>query len=328
MVGNEKPIEENTMYTVANQAAYLEVEAVKVTKMELDFELILERSRVVSIAPARMPMLGLKGRYNKRWFVDIVTLPHNSIRRQLNDVYTSLVSMHKMALDLTESDFQLFYGYLSNVFEFFVAIFQGEEEALYEHIRTDSGLKTKLVRGDEIKLLDPEYRAQLKKETLIHLEECMKYRYVVVPSLEALAHVQASIDAFARKALDYFAEKEAIFPKFLAKSIRGSKEKTRYEARLIAFLLMKPRGNRFVAMLAQVLVSPEVRSDFSERHFPKPEQKSSFDESVIEMEAEVNAISKAIESAAQTYEKCFSIGAFMEHYGKDRDQDATTEIIS
>jgi hypothetical protein len=330
MVASEKVIQENAnpVYTVANQAPYLEVEAVKITKMELDYELILERSRVVTIAPARMPMLGLKGRYNKRWFVDIITLPHNAIRRQLNDVYSTLIAMHKMALDVTENDFQLFYGYLANVFEFFVAIFQGEEEALYEHIRADSGLKSKIMGTEEIKVLDPEHRGQVKKEILTHLEECMKYRYVVVPSLEALAHVQASIDAFSRKALDYFAEKEESFPKFLAKSIRGSKEKNRYEARLIAFLLMKPRGNRFVAMLAQVLVSPEVRGDFCERHFPKPEQKASFDESVVEMDSEVNAFAKAIEAAAQTYEKCFSIGTFMEHYGKDRDPDTTTELVS
>jgi hypothetical protein len=305
----------------------MEIQAAKVAEMQLDDECILERSRVVSIAPARMPFVGLKGRYNKRWYVDIVNFPDNAIRRQLSDVFTSLISMNKMMLDLTEPDFQLFYQYLAAEAEFFKAILEGEEAALFDHIQGESTLRRLRSGGNTVKVLDHEYRQGLKTEMLKHLDDAVNHRYIVQPSVTTLGDIQKSLDLFAKKLLDYFAEKEANLPSLLNKSIRGIKEKTRYEARLIAFLLEKPRGQQFIVLLCKTLVSREVRDEFFERHFTSPSQVACFAAAVIETEATILCMPALFEAAAIKYGTRFSIGAFELHYGQDRDHEATVELV-
>jgi hypothetical protein len=294
-----------------------------VAEMELDDECILERSRVVSIAPARMPFVGLKGRYNKRWFVDIVTLPHNAMRKQMSDVFTSLTAMHKMALDLTEDDFQLFFRYLAAMVDFFKACLEGEEVALYPHMHGER----KKRGGDGGRVLNAEYRGRLKRELCDALDEAMKYRFTHSPAVETVGSVTAALDRFGKKALDYFSEKEHELPKLLAKAIRGSKEKTRFEARLIAFFLTKPKGQQLVVLLVQTLFSADVRVEFIGRHFETDDQKCALEKALFETENGLLQIPKAFEDAAQKYERRFSIGTFIEHYGQDREE-ARTELVS
>lgn len=299
-----------------------EIQAAKIADIEdLDDECILERARVVSIAPARMPFVGLQGRYNKRWFVDIVNFPHNAVRKQLADVFLSLIAMNKMALDLTEEDFQLFFRYLQVVTDFFKAILDAEEVALYPHL---PGEKKK--RKEGLRVLDVAYRTSVKKNLFDMLEGILKYRFTNDAAMDTLVGIQKDLDVFSKVALDYFVEKEEAFPAMLQKHIRGSKEKTKYEARLISFLLQKPKGHQLVCLLIQTLFSKEVRAEFFNRHFPEEEQRASLKEALANTENGVCSLPRVFESAAAKYEKRFSMGAFIQHYGQDRE-DAQTNLV-
>lgn len=300
-----------------------EIQAAKVADMDLDDECILERSRVVSIAPARMPFVGLKGRYNKRWFVDIVTLPHNAIRKQMSELFTSLIAMNKMSLDLLEEDFQLFFRYLAVIVEFFKVILDAEEVSLFPHI---GGERKR--RGEEpTKVLNEDYRVVLKAKLFASLDEALKYRFTNCSSMDTLKGVGVALDGFAKRALDYFTEKEASLPKILAKAIRGSREKTKFEGRLLAFILEKPKGHQTVAILLQTLFSVEVRADFMSRNFPKEEQRKTLERALHETENGILGLPSVFVEGAKRYEGRFSIGTFMEHYGQDRDDEAQTELV-
>lgn len=300
-----------------------EILAAKIADIpDLDDECILERARVVSIAPARMPFVGLKGRYNKRWYVDIVTLPHNAIRKQLADVFTSLIAMNKMALDLTEEDFQLFFRYLQVVADFFKAVLDGEEVALYPSLPGADKKKKK----EGVRVLHENYRKQLKKKLFDMLEGVMKYQFTNDASMDTLAGIQKELDVFAKGALDYFVEKEKVFPEMLQKHIRGGKEKTKYEARLIQFLLQKPKGHQNVCLLIQTLFSKDVRTEFFNRHFPEEEQRTSLMAALEKTESGVCSLTAVFENAATKYEKRFSMGAFMSSYGQDREE-AQTKLV-
>lgn len=300
-----------------------EIQAAKVADMELDDECILERSRVVSIAPARMPFVGLKGRYNKRWFVDIVTLPHNAVRKQMSELFTSLNGMNKMSLDLLEEDFQLFFRYLTVVVDFFKLILEGEEAALYPFVGGERWKKN----DDGNRVLNEDYRIGMKNELFSLLDDVLKYRFTHSPSLETLNNIGIALDSFAKKTLDYFTEKEDFLPKLLAKAIRGSREKTKYEQRLLTFLLEKPKGHQMVAILLQTLFSADVRAEFISRHFPREEQKTTLLKALSETETGILSLPKVFDAAAKKYERRFSLGTFIEHYGQDRDEEAQTEVV-
>lgn len=268
-----------------------------------------------------MPFIGLKGRYNERWYLDIVSLPHNAVRKQLTNVFTVLTSMHKMALDLTEQDFQLFYWYASVQIDFFKALLDAEEEALYGHFGS-------VFKGRSTGVFDVAKRASTKKEIVKQFDDVLRKRHLVLPSIDTLGSLLESFDASSRLMLGYFREKEEVIPGVLEKSPRGEKDKTRYESRLIDLLLQRPRGQLLVALLAHALVNPDVRRDFVERHFEGKEQRQRFFQSVASVSRDVLPVADAFQKAAAKYERAFSMGTFMEYYGQDRDHEATTELVS
>lgn len=308
-------------------AEHINIEAAQIAKMELDEDCIVERSMVVSRAPESMPFVGLKGRYNKRWYVDIITFPHNAARRQMSDLFTTITAMYKMSLDLTESDLQTFYRYLTVQCDFYKALLEGEEVALFSHMHREISVK-RLVRESKVQVLSAEYRLNIKKELFEHLNSALQHRYTMVPAMQALEQIRRSFDLFARKVLDYFSEKEKALPKLLLRSIRGSREKTRYESRLISYLLSKPSGYQLVVLLLRALMNDDVRAEFVARHFPKPEQKDSFASAVNAVNDEVFQIVSSIQNAAHMYEKRFSMKTFIKHYGHDNDMENAVKVIA
>lgn len=309
------------------ETAAIEIQAVKVADMELDDECIIERSMVVSRAPERMPFVGLKGRYNKRWYVDIIAFPDNSVRRQMSDLFTTFTAMYKMSLDLTESDFELFYKYLAAQCDFYKALIEAEEVALYSHIHGEISLR-RLVRDSQIQVLNSDFRLAIKKEIFGHLNDALQHRYTLLPAMQMLGEIRNSIDLFAKKVLDYFADKERNLPKLLSRSLRGSKEKTRYEARLISYLLGKPQGYLHVVLLLQTLTNQDVREEFMQRHFPKQEQRSSFENAATIVHEDILKIPASIQLSAQRYEKRFSMRVFMKHYGRDNEIEDAIKVIT
>lgn len=301
----------------------IEIEARKVSEMDLDRECILERSRLVSEAPARMPYIGFFGKYNKRWYVDIVSLPHNSIRTFISEVFSTLTSVHRLALDMTDADFQKLFYFLEEFQKYTQTVLEAEEKILYPEV--DGALKKRL--EDPNHALHPKTRAERKRqisELLLSLtdNELRAKRSVTIAST-----LQRNMDELSRKLLDYFSAKEAELPKVLfGRAVRGSKEKNRMEKRLIKLFAEHKVEFHYTALLALPLHSEDVRADFEDRHFTKSE-RTQFRDAVKQVQQSLFAIPRAFEDAARGYEARFSMAAFLEHYGKDRDADATTQIV-
>lgn len=300
----------------------LEIEAGKISEMNLDRECILERSRLVSVAPARMPYIGFFGKYNKRWYVDIVALPHNSIRTFISEVFGVLTAIHRLALDMTEADFQKLFFFLGEFQKYTRAVLEAEEKILYPEV--DGSLKKRKDYASHI--LHPKNRAERKlriSNLLVTLTDAVVTEQC---SVSIASTLQVTVDELARQLLDYFSAKESELPRLFARAIRGSKEKNRMEGRLIKHFEELKQEYYYTALLALPLHSADVRADFEDRHFTKT-ARAQFQKAVRHVQESLIAIPRAFDIAAREYEARFSMAAFLEHYGKDRDADATTRMV-
>lgn len=300
----------------------IEIEAGNISAMDLDRECILERSRLVSVAPARMPYIGFFGKYNKRWYVDIVALPHNSIRTFISEVFGILTAIHRLALDMTAADFQKLFFFIGEFEKYTRAILAAEEKILYPEV--DGSLKKRKAYTSHI--LHPTNRAERKLRIGDLLSSLSDPIVMQQPSVAVASKFQVTVDELSRQLLDYFSAKESELPRILARSIRGSKEKNRIEGRLIKYFHELKQEYYYTALLTLPLHSEDVRADFEERHFSKS-ARPQFRSAVKNVQDSLIAIPRAFDKAAQTYEARFSMAAFLEHYGKDRDADATTNLV-
>eukprot|EP00177_Eucheuma_denticulatum_P006405 GFKZ01011689.1.p2 GENE.GFKZ01011689.1~~GFKZ01011689.1.p2 ORF type:complete len:333 (+),score=54.05 GFKZ01011689.1:339-1337(+) len=299
--------------------AVTEVEAEKVSSMELDRECILERSRLVSTAPARMPYIGFYGKYNKRWYVDIVALPHNSIRTFISDVFGLLTSVYRLSLDMTERDFQYVLAFLGEFAAYSNAILLSEEKILYPEV--DAALRKRVDFKKHV--LHPKNRAERRRTILAMLRSLTSEETIGNPSVTVATLLQNKLDEICFQMFDYFSTKERELPKILARTFRGPKEKNRMEGKLIKHFDDLNMKYQYTAFLALPLHTDEVRADFEDRHFTKNERVL-FGNAVQHMKEVVMSTPKAFDVAAQTYENRFSMAAFLEHYGKDKDVNVTT----
>lgn len=307
----------------------ISIDAEEVAAMDLDEECILERSRVVSIVPASMPYAGVASRYNKRWYVDIVALPDNAIRVLLTELFSATTAAHRLALDMTARDFETYYFEYFAVFaKFAMAVLAAEESVLYTEV--DSGLKK--LPDYSTHALNPSHRLKTKTQITDALMAVLALRQTHhdYSSVTIVNKCQLHLGSFARLALEYFGVKESVLPRILVKGIRGAKEKTKMESKLMDILEVEGGTPQFLhsALLAVPLNSEAVRNEFEERHFSRAPQRAAFRGSVEFVETAVLAIPIAFVSAAETYRQRFSVNTFLDHYGKDRDADETTELIN
>lgn len=300
----------------------IHVEAEKIAAMELDRECILERSRLVSSAPARMPYIGFYGKYNKRWYVDIIALPHNSIRTFISEVFGLLTSVCRLSLDMTEKDFEKVVFFLGEFARYTRVILESEEKILYPEV--DSALKKRANYAESI--LNPNNRAE-RRQNIIKLLTSLTNREVMeMPSVAIARSLQDMVDEISSQMFDYFSTKESELPRLVAKAFRGPKEKNKMESKMIKYFGDLKKLYYFTAFLALPLHTEEVRADFEERHFSKNE-RTQFARAVKNMKESVMAIPKAFDNAARNYESRFSMAAFLENYDMDSDAEMTTQVV-
>lgn len=300
-----------------------EVEAGKIAEMDLplDEECILERARTVSIAPNRMPYIGLHGRYNKRWYVDVVSLPHNSIRTLISKLFDILAGTHVMCLDMTENDFEKLFAFVSEFDCYLRVLFDAEEKILYQEV--DGWLKK--LADYQSHPLHPKNRALVKEKIYCLLDELTDEKLRMTPSVIVAEKMLQAADLLSTQLLEHFSLKEKVIPKLLVKSIRGIKEKTRLEGRLIKYFEELNQEFHYTAILMCCLVNEDVRKEFIERHFSKA-KRDDLIQAADDLEITLMEVPKAFDRAAKMYEDKFSMKAFVENYGKDRDGEAVTEL--
>lgn len=300
----------------------VQIDAEKIAAMELDRECILERSRLVSSAPARMPYIGFYGKYNKRWYVDIVALPHNSIRTFISEVFGLLTAVSRLSLDMTDKDFEKVFFFLREFTLYARVILESEEKVLYPEV--DGALKKKANYSDSI--LHPKNRAE-RRQCIIQLLTVLTNREVMeMPSVTIAKSLQETVDEISLQMFDYFSTKESELPKLLAKAFRGPKEKNKMESKLIKYFADSKKQYQYTAFLALPLHTEEVRADFEDRHFSKNE-RAHFARAVRNMRETVMAIPKAFDDAARNYESRFSMAAFLENYDVGSDAEMAMQVV-
>ncbi|PXF45903.1 hypothetical protein BWQ96_04338 [Gracilariopsis chorda] len=301
-----------------------EIQAATIATIEeLPTEVVLERARLVSEAPARMPYIGIYGKYNKRWYVDIVTLPDNAIRCLVSAAFELIGAAHRLALDMTVPDFDQLFAFLSEFDHFIRVIFDSEEKVLYPEM--EHALKK---RADYSTFaLHPSSRAATRAHVHALLNQLTDEELRHTPSVTAIRLLQQTMDSLSTQLLDYFNVKECTLPRVFFRSFRGCKEKNRMETRLIRYFEDANNEYYYSALLTLPLNNEQVRLDFEERHFARQNKRESYRHAVNAVQGTLLAIPRRFEQAARSYEQRFSVKTFVEKYGTDRDQHATTQLV-
>lgn len=288
-----------------------EINAADATRKELDQENVRERSLRVSSSTARMPYVGLRGKYNKHWYVDVVTLPHNSLRLLMLHLFTILSAMQRLAIDMTHDDFKKAFGFISEFNCYLRVLFEAEEKILYKLVEN----KLKRMKNYETNPLHPIKRAVTKSRIIDLFDNVMADDVRRNPSADTATEIHARVDKFASQLLQYFYDKECTLPGFVSKSLRGSRERTRLEGQLIDFFRQLGLEAHYSAILAFPLRLQKVRNDFSRRHFPSQSKKQDFENAVQHVNQNIFGVAKSFEAASRQYESVFSLNEFLTSYG-------------
>lgn len=288
-----------------------EVRAAAVADMTLDEECILERSRIVSTATARMPYIGLCGKYNKRWYVDVVALPHDSIRTLLQHMFSIATAVQRLVLDMTAEDFDKAFAFAGELDRYMQVVLEAEEKILYPMV--DGALKK--VDGYLEHALHPGRRAATKERVRVLLGKMVGRDIRADASVAIATEWRRSLDGLSRELLEYFAVKEEILPAFVQMSIRGSREKKRLERHLLRFFSECGAEFHYAALLTCPFHLEGVRADFEERHFPR-EKRAQYRAAVAHVNDVLFEVARSFDRASEKYEAKFSMQTFLTHYGQ------------
>lgn len=310
------------------------IEAGTAVQETLDEEAVMMRIRVVSSSQLSRPYLGENSMYNKQWYMDIVTLPHNSIRMLLSKLYSVVNAARQLSIDMTRADYEKFYAFASQVRRYIQVLLEAEEKILYPCV--EKKFPTQIERFSDTHMLSRVARQAKKSHILATLTRCIEYihdrssidKQISAPAVTSSMfetmvtleddenrkafsdYVQRMIDRFSPGLLEYFAMKERCIPKILKNSIRGVRERNRAERRLIKFF--KDLGDEFYysAILAMPLQMLEVREDFMRKHFRASQRRNAFLDSVSQVEKTLLGTAEGFEKAAEEYQTRFSFAEY------------------
>lgn len=310
----------------------------------LNEEAVMKRMHVVSISQSSRPYLGVNSMYNKQWYVDIVTLPHNSIRMLLSKLYSVMNAARQLSIDMTRADYEKFYAFASQVRRYIQVFLEAEEKILYPCV--EKKFPTQIERFSETHMLSRVTRQVKKSNLLATLNRAIEYIYnrasvdkqISAPAMTTSMFettvtleddesrkafsdfVQQMIDQFSSGLLEYFAMKESCIPKILKKSIRGARERNRAERRLMKFF--KDLGDEYYysAILAMPLQMLNVREDFMRRHFRASRRRNAFLDSVAQVERTLLGTAEGFEKAAEEYQNRFSLAEYVGYHEDNGDE--------
>lgn len=294
-----------------------EIDAGNATEKSLDTTDILNRSRLVTTSMARMPYIGLRGKYNRRWYVDAVTLPHNSVRTLLSKLFAIVTTVKRLALDMTESDFQKLFAFSKQFQHYVTVLLEADEKILYP---TVEGSLRRLPDYNPAYALHPTNRAATVRELKLQMANIQSIEHKRESNVEKVACLQTCVDAFASQLMEYYNKKERAIPGIVETSVRGSRERTRLERHLLKFFATLGLEFRFAVLLAAPLQTEEVRVQFLNRHFSTAKKKL-FKEAEEHVDESFFEVAKAFERAADKYEARFSMNEFLTRYGQVEEEE-------
>eukprot|EP00177_Eucheuma_denticulatum_P005491 GFKZ01009983.1.p1 GENE.GFKZ01009983.1~~GFKZ01009983.1.p1 ORF type:complete len:378 (-),score=83.02 GFKZ01009983.1:1716-2849(-) len=285
----------------------------------------MDRAKAVMQSSPRMPAVGFYGsRYGERWHVDLVSLPHNAIRRQLYDAFTIANALGKMTLDIADADLARVYAWLGTLHTFVAAVLDAEHRLLYPLV--DNNLK-KLPHQDGAPVYLPELlsvrgRTDAKMQIMDLLEAARKTRDVATGETSAkIVALRYALDQFGANILDYFAAMEKVVPKILKKTLRhGQRDKDKLEKKLFERLLQQNHGGMLAALLLQCVESRTKRDDFVHRCLRREKDRAAFRQHVKRVEMTHMQLARTFDMVAMRYERRFNVNKFLERYDENADK--------
>jgi len=199
------------------------------------------------------------------WWIDVFSLYHNALRREMQDMYYMLTSMHKRVLTLAHDDVNQFFDWFDVFVMFLEWYFKVEEIALYPWV------EERLVMPDELQKLP---RLQLKAqvvEIVKTVDECLgKFDYL--PAGEVLPSLLNGVGTFAPMLVGYFRRVEKqVCP--LIKEAFTEDDKKKLDHRCIEVLWNSDENGFLLECLARPLSTEdgrrELRRSYLERRSAK-----------------------------------------------------------
>lgn len=267
------------------------------------------RAQTVYHSAARMPAVAFAPSYGDRWSEDIVTLPHNGLRRQLADAYTMANALAKMATDVSSSDLGRAYAWLHTLAHLLRACFEAEDAFLYPLIwqaaRAAGTPCPHPLRHAE--------RVETKRAITLLLYAALETRDASETETRArIVALRHALDRFGQALLAYFSLKEAFIPELFRRGLKhGPKEKDRFERSFFSFLLDRPEGAMLAALVLQCIESKELRVDFVKRNVRKSKERKLFQDHTTTVETRHMRLPLAFHHVATRYERLFDVNAFM-----------------
>lgn len=291
-----------------------------------------ERAKVVMKSAPRMPAVGFfGGHYGDRWYVDIIALTHNAVRRQLFDVFTMANALGKLLLDVGDNDLARVYAWLATLEAFVRVVFDVEDLFVYplldSHVRnarTSDGTPVYLPE-----LLSVRGRKEAKGHVLDLLSGARKTQDVATGEIPAkISALRYALDQFGANMLDYFAAMEKFAPKLLKKALKhGEKEKMKMERKLFDYVLKQPQGEIFAALLTQCIERRNRRKEFVDRNIRREKHRVQFRVHVKNVEASHMQLARVFDQCASQYERRFNVQTFMQHCDANNDGKQTLEMF-
>uniref|UniRef100_A0A7S1TMT3 Uncharacterized protein n=1 Tax=Erythrolobus australicus TaxID=1077150 RepID=A0A7S1TMT3_9RHOD len=200
------------------------------------------------------PPLYLSTYANGDWWVDVFSLYHNALRREMQDMYYMLTSMHKRVLTLGHEDVNSFFEW----FDVFVMIvewyFKVEEIALFPWVEERLEMPEELQKMQRLQL-----KAQVV-EIVKTVDDCFgKFDYL--PAGEVLPALVEGVGTFAPMLVGYFRRIEKqVCP--LIKEAFTEADKQRLDVRCIETLWNSDESGILLECLARPLRNEETRKEF------------------------------------------------------------------
>lgn len=291
----------------------------------------MERAKVVMTSSPRMPAVGYFGaRYGHKWYVDLVALPHNAVRRQLCDAFIMANALGKLQLDVADADLARVYAWLGTLESFVRAVFNAEARFIFPLLDANV-VKATTADGKQLylpELISVRGRVTAQQRIFDLLKTARKTRDVATG--ETVAKINAlryALDQFGANVLDYFAAVEKIAPKLFKRTLRnGQRQQIKIEHKMFEFVHRHEHGAMLAALFMQCIESRTTRQAFLERNL-KRRQRADFILDVKRVENTHMRLAAAFEDAASKYEKRFNVNKFLQHYDAQGDSKMTLAML-
>mmetsp|Transcript_10931 Transcript_10931/g.21831 ORF Transcript_10931/g.21831 Transcript_10931/m.21831 type:complete len:372 (-) Transcript_10931:329-1444(-) len=165
-----------------------------------------QRGMTLKKTVVREPLIYPAPYGSPEWAMDLLAVPHNAIRIEIQDLYKILTSLNKRSLDLLPRDFEAFFTWFEVFGVLFYRIWAAEEEVLFAWAEEQKSLEGKAIAKPTRR--KTQEAASEKLESILGLKSDLMLS-VEQPVVQKLFRL---CDEFSGLTTDFFRECERIVP--------------------------------------------------------------------------------------------------------------------